>query len=81
MVGSVLQDDLFSIVARLRLHRYVISADITKMYRQIVVSEEQTRSQRILWRDDITQPVGTYDFNTATYSTASALFLTVTCLH
>ena len=32
-IGTPIQDDLFSIVLRFRQHRYVLSADITKMYR------------------------------------------------
>ncbi|XP_055623719.1 uncharacterized protein LOC129767123 [Toxorhynchites rutilus septentrionalis] len=35
MVGPVVQDDLFSILLRFRVHRFAIIADIEKMYRQI----------------------------------------------
>lgn len=81
MVGPVLQQDLFSIVTRLRFHKYVLLADIVKMYRQILVSEEDTRFQRILWRDSPKHPVKTYELKTVTYGTASASFLAVRCLH
>lgn len=33
MMGPAIQDDLFSIIIRFRKHAYIISADITKMYR------------------------------------------------
>ena len=38
MCGPVIQDDLFAILTRFRIHRYVITADIAKMYRQILVN-------------------------------------------
>lgn len=37
-VGPIVQDDLMSIILRFRIHRFVISADVTKMYPQICIS-------------------------------------------
>ncbi|KXJ68157.1 hypothetical protein RP20_CCG005380 [Aedes albopictus] len=37
LVGPVVQSDILSIMIRFRQHRYVFTADIKKMYRQIVV--------------------------------------------
>ncbi|KAH0821592.1 hypothetical protein GEV33_001199 [Tenebrio molitor] len=59
--GPVIQDDLFSILIRFRTHRYVITADIEKMYRQILIDSVDTDYQRILWRDNpkrVTQMMG-----------------------
>ncbi|XP_023289526.1 uncharacterized protein LOC111674256 [Orussus abietinus] len=47
-VGPTVQDDLFSIILRFRKHTFVISADITKMYRQINVYKAERDFQRIL---------------------------------
>ena len=33
--GPVIQDDITYILARFRTHKYVLSADVEKMYRQI----------------------------------------------
>lgn len=74
-VGPVVQDDLISILLRFRKHRYVLSADIAKMYRQIWVQEEDRKFQRILWRNDKNETIKTYNLNTVTYGTASAPFL------
>lgn len=35
MIGPVIQDDLFSIILRFRTLKYVFTADISKMYRQV----------------------------------------------
>ena len=48
LVGPTIQDDIFTLLLRFRLHNYVISADIAKMYRQILVKEEGRKYQHIL---------------------------------
>jgi len=57
---------------RFRFFVYVITADIIKMYQQILVHPSQTRLQRILWRDDLSANIDTYELTTVTYDTASA---------
>lgn len=75
LVGPTVQDDLFSITARFRTHRYVFTGDIEKMYRQIKIMKSQTHLQKILWRDSPHQPLKTFTLQTVTYGTASALYL------
>ncbi|XP_036322041.1 uncharacterized protein LOC118736039 [Rhagoletis pomonella] len=48
MAGPRLQQDLFSILVRFRTHRYVLIADIEKMYRQVYVAEQDVDYQRIV---------------------------------
>ena len=48
LVGPVLQQDLFSILLRFRTFRYAITADVAKMYRQVLIDENQTPLQRIV---------------------------------
>ncbi|XP_028164080.1 uncharacterized protein LOC114355439 [Ostrinia furnacalis] len=79
-VGPVVQDDLFSILLRYRQHRFVVSADVEKMYRQILVDPEQRHLQLILWRDDPSSTIKIFQLNTVTYGTASAPFLSTRCL-
>ncbi|GFV69548.1 DUF1758 domain-containing protein [Trichonephila clavipes] len=73
--GGIIQQDLFSIVSRFRKHEYVFSADIKKMYRQILVDPNQRNLQRIMWKTSTDAPVKTYKLATATYGTVSAPFL------
>lgn len=42
LAGPNLQMDLFSILLRFRCHKYVLAADISKMYRQILLDEAET---------------------------------------
>ena len=39
LLGPRLQDDVFDILIRFRLHRYALSADVAKMYRQVALGE------------------------------------------
>lgn len=80
LVGPPIQGDLIAILLRFRQHKFVVCADIEKMYRQCLVDKSQRNLQLILWRDDPSKPIGIYQLNTVTYGTASAPFLSVRCL-
>lgn len=79
-VGPRLQDNLFDTVLRFRMHRVALSADITKMYRQILVHPDDQDFQRILWREESSAVVEEYCLKTVTYGTASAPYLAVRAL-
>ncbi|XP_077278664.1 uncharacterized protein LOC143906437 [Temnothorax americanus] len=52
-------------------------ADITKMYRQVLVDESQVSLQRILWRDTPDGPIRMLELLTVTYGTGAAAFLAI----
>ncbi|XP_055542562.1 uncharacterized protein LOC129728169 [Wyeomyia smithii] len=79
-VGAINQSDLQSIVLRFREPCYVLSADITKMYRQIIVDECHTPLQRVFWRIDPSCRLRVLELTTVTYGTASAPFLATRAL-
>ncbi|XP_047543174.1 uncharacterized protein LOC125075505 [Vanessa atalanta] len=78
MVGPAIQGDLFSILLRFRENTYIACADIEKMYRQVLVVENQRDLQLILWRSNPDAPIESYRLNTVTYGTTSAPFLSIT---
>jgi len=78
--GPSIQDDLIYILIRFRTYNYVFTADITKMYRQFLVVEDQRDFQRVLWRPEPTQPIHVYRLNTLTYGTVPASYLATACL-
>ncbi|XP_012533761.1 uncharacterized protein LOC105835229 [Monomorium pharaonis] len=80
MVDPTVQDDFFSVLTRFCTFRYVLTADIAKMYRQILVDPKQTSLQRILWRLSIDKPVQTFELLTVTCGTTSAPFLAIQSL-
>lgn len=80
MVGPTIQQDIISIVLRFRTYIYAMTADITKMYRQISVDPDDYDLQRILWRESPQHEIGHYQLTTVTYGTAPASFLATRCL-
>ena len=79
LVGPTIQDDIVSLILKFRLHNYVITADIEKMYRQILVRSEDRKYQRVLWGE--AENIKTYKLNTVTFGLASTPFLAIRCLH
>lgn len=78
--GAALQDDILSLLLRFRQHAFVMTADIEKMYRQVLLSEADRKYHRILWRSDSSEDIRCYELQTITYGTASASFLATRCL-
>lgn len=79
LIGPKLQNDLATVIMLWRQYRYVYTADIAKMYRQILV-ERDTNYQRILWRASPSEAITEYRFLTVTYGTASAPYLALRVL-
>lgn len=78
-MGPVVQQYLFSI-ARFRAFQYTLNANVSKMYRQILVDSTQPALQRILWRDYENKEVETFELLTVTYGSSAASFLATRCL-
>lgn len=81
LTGPTVQPTLLSIVLNFRLHQYVMTADIEKMYRQIVVHPDDRPLQQILWRQHESDPIKPYLLNTVTYGTSCAPFLATRTLN
>ncbi|XP_063362899.1 uncharacterized protein LOC134651727 [Cydia amplana] len=80
MVGPTIQDSLFNILLRFRTYKYVLTGDVAKMYRQVLVQECDRDLQLILWRSNENEPLKTLRLNTVTYGFSSASFLSTRCL-
>ncbi|XP_037929892.1 uncharacterized protein LOC119664680 [Teleopsis dalmanni] len=80
LVGPTIQEELYTTLLRFRMHKYALTADITKMYRQVLIDEADRDFQLILWRESPNEELKTYQLNTVTYGTSSAPFLATRCL-
>jgi len=81
LTGPNLLPPLADILLKWRRHRYAFIADIEKMYRQILVHEEDRDLQRILWRSGTGGDIQEFRLNTVTYGLAYAPFLAMRSLH
>ncbi|XP_011858553.1 PREDICTED: uncharacterized protein LOC105556088 [Vollenhovia emeryi] len=79
LVGPNLLPPLADVLLRWRCHRYVVAADIEKMYRQIWVHPLDRDLQRIVWRVD-TGEISDFRLNTVTYGLACAPYLAIRTL-
>ncbi|XP_070851447.1 uncharacterized protein [Drosophila suzukii] len=76
-IGPPIQRDFLGVCLRFRQHRYVLCADIEKMFRGIQVSRRHTNFQRIVWRKNENEPMLHFRLLTVTYGLAPSPFLAV----
>ncbi|KAG8176534.1 hypothetical protein JTE90_020368 [Oedothorax gibbosus] len=75
-----IQEKMANILLRWRLYKVEFTADITKMYRMINVAENHQDYQRIIWRDNNSQPIKHYRLTTATIGMEPSAFLAIRTL-
>lgn len=79
--GPKLQTKIRDILLRNRLSKYIFTADIVKMYRQILIKPEDRVYQHILWRNSPDKEINEFELMTITYGVNSAPYLAIHCLH
>ncbi|XP_060662126.1 uncharacterized protein LOC132795439 [Drosophila nasuta] len=78
--GPILQSDLTIQILKWRFFQFVFNADITKMYRQILVDPKHTRFQRLLFRTP-DEKLCDFELNTVTFGVNCAPYLAIRVLH
>lgn len=80
-VGKKLQSEITDLIFHCRFFKYMFTADICKMYRQIEVSVSDRKYQHILWRDSPSNKLCEYELCTVTYGVTSSPFQAIRVLH
>lgn len=75
-----LQQDIIDVLMRFRIHPYVFTADVCKMYRQILVNPEHRAYQYIFWKSFPHEVLVEYELNTVTYGVNCVPFLALRIL-
>ncbi|XP_062134720.1 uncharacterized protein LOC133844653 [Drosophila sulfurigaster albostrigata] len=78
--GPILQSDLTIQILKWRFFQFVFNADITKMYRQILVDPKHTRFPRLLFRTP-DEKLCDFELNTVTFGVNCAPYLAIRVLH
>ena len=79
-VGPMLHPTLDHILLKFRTYRVALSGDISKMYREILLSPPDKQFHRFLWRAQVDQAVKPYCMNRVTFGVASSPYLAVRTL-
>ncbi|XP_077280518.1 uncharacterized protein LOC143907549 [Temnothorax americanus] len=79
-VDPKLQREITAIIMRWRQYRYVYSADIAKMYRQIRIDSRDVNYQRIVWIRSCLEPLVSFTLLTVTYGMICAPYLALRVL-
>lgn len=79
--GPKLQSDLVKLILDFRMHKFIIATDIRQMFRQILIAPADRPYQLILWRDQPSGPIQTFQLNTVTYGMTCSPYLAIRTLH
>lgn len=66
-MGPKIQEDIFSIFTRFRVHAVVVTDHVEKIYRQALMAPKNRDYQRILERFNKSDPICDYRLKTVTY--------------
>ncbi|CAI6355294.1 unnamed protein product [Macrosiphum euphorbiae] len=77
--GLKVQPDIIQILWHFGLFNIPITAEVAKMYRQVLMSFDDSEWQRILYRASPDPPLKHYKLKTVTFGTKSASFLATRC--
>ena len=75
LVGPTVHPPLNDVLIRFRKHPYVLTTDVSKMYRAVTLAPEVRDYHRFLWRDQPSDPITDYRMTRVTFGIASAAFL------
>lgn len=73
--GYTVQPDLYDILCRLRVPKFVLTADIRQMFRQIKTNPNQNFLQNILWRNSPKESLQCIELQTVSFGQTFAPFL------
>lgn len=80
LAGPNLQEKLPHIIMRFRFHKHVLSADIRKMFLQILLNQEDLKYHKIFWRFNKNEPLREYVLLTVTFGMKASPYLANKCM-
>ena len=73
-VGPTLQPQLVVTLIAFRLRVFVFTGDISKMYRQVLLSAADRKFHLMFWRNDPSKPMEVYEMHRVSYGVASSCY-------
>ena len=79
-IGPTLHPTLDKILIKFRTYRVAVSGDISKMYREVLLSPPDRQLHRFLWHPTLDQPIRDYCMERVTFGVAASPYLAVRTL-
>ena len=79
-VGPTLYPNLDQILIKFRSYKVAVSADISKMYREVILNKSDRQLHRFVWRSNPDQPLTLYCMNRVTFGVRSSPYVAVRSL-
>ena len=81
LVGPTLQPTLSNILIKFRTYPIALNADISKMYREVLLAPEDKDLHRFVWRATPDEPIKDYRMTRVTFGVSASPYLAIRTLH
>ena len=79
-VGPTIQPTLSKILIQFRMYPVALNADISKMYREVQLAQEDRDLHRFVWRENTASPIQDYRMKRVTFGVSASPFLAIRTL-
>ena len=80
MVGPTVHPPLLGVLIRFRNHRIAMIADVSRMYRAVLLTDHDKDLHRFVWRNSITEPLKDYRMTRVTFGVSASSFVANMCV-
>ena len=80
LVGPTVHSSLVDVLLRFRLHRVALTADVSRMYRAIALTEKDKDLHRFVWRQSPRDPLKDYRMKRITFGVSASAFIANMCV-
>ena len=74
LVGPTVHSSLSDVLLRFRLHRIALVADVSRMYRAVLLDDADKDLHRFVWRASQSEPLRDYRMNRITFGVAASSY-------
>ena len=74
LVGPTIHPPLIDVLLRFRLHRVALTADVSRMYRAVLLPESDRDFHRFVWRRNPDEPLCDYRMTRVTFGVSASSF-------
>ena len=74
LVGPTVHPSLVDVLLRFRSHRVALTTDVSRMYRAVLLPEEQRDLHRFIWRREASEPLVDYRITRLTFGVSASSF-------